>query len=99
MSDVDEATLEDQGAIPPTEFHDKIERIREVADYDIGLPPDLGARLDQATQGLVNRARDASGRGSGVARWAMLSCRDLPEPGSPALREHSAMRFRCPLFR
>ena len=31
MPDVDEATLVDQGAIPPTEFHDKIERIREIA--------------------------------------------------------------------
>ena len=53
MSDVTEETLVEQGAIPPTEFHDKIERIREVADYDIDVPPDLSVRLEKATKNLL----------------------------------------------
>ena len=47
MPDVNEGTLVEQGAIPPTEFHDKIERIREISDYDIDSPPDLSARLER----------------------------------------------------
>jgi hypothetical protein len=53
MPDVNEGTLVEQGAIPPTEFHDKIERIREISDYDIDSPPDLTARLEKATEGLL----------------------------------------------
>lgn len=53
MPDVDEATLVDQGAIPPSEFHNKIERIREISDYDIDVPLDLSERLNKATQDLL----------------------------------------------
>jgi len=53
MPNVNEETLVEQGAIPPTEFGDKIERIREVADYDIELPPDFPTRLLTATKGLL----------------------------------------------
>lgn len=53
MPNVDEDTLVEQGAIPPTEFHDKIERIREISDFDIETPPDLAARLNDAVEGLL----------------------------------------------
>lgn len=53
MADVDEATLVEQGAMPPTEFHGKIERIREIAQYDIDTTSDLNERLNSATQGLL----------------------------------------------
>ena len=53
MPNVNEETLVEQGAIPPTEFHDKIERIREIADYDIDVPADVTVRLGRATTGLL----------------------------------------------
>jgi MoxR-like ATPase len=53
MTEVGERTLVDEGALPPDDFHDAIERIREVAAYDLEIPPDLNARLEAATAGLL----------------------------------------------
>lgn len=53
MPDIDEAELVDRGAIPPTEFHDAIERLREIADFDLDIPDDFDQRLAIATDGLV----------------------------------------------
>lgn len=41
------------GAIPPDDFHDSIERIREVADYDLEIDTDLLTKLEAATEGLL----------------------------------------------
>ena len=35
MPDIDESELVERGAIPPTEFHDAIERLREIAEFDL----------------------------------------------------------------
>jgi 5-methylcytosine-specific restriction protein B len=53
MADINEDTLVEQGAIPPTDFHDKIERIREISDYDLEWQPDFLERLEKATEGLL----------------------------------------------
>ncbi|MBB5060762.1 MoxR-like ATPase [Granulicella aggregans] len=53
MPDINEDTLVEQGAIPPTDFHDKIERIREISDYDLEWQPDFLERLEKATDGLL----------------------------------------------
>lgn len=53
MPNVNEETLIDQGAIPPTEFHDNIERIQEIAGFDIDWPDGFLARLEEATAGLL----------------------------------------------
>jgi 5-methylcytosine-specific restriction protein B len=53
MSDVNETELVDQGAIPPTEFHDAIERLREIAEYDLEVPANFDERLKEALEGLV----------------------------------------------
>lgn len=53
MADIDENELVDRGAIPPTEFHDAIERLREIADFDLDVPSDFDQRLATATDGLV----------------------------------------------
>lgn len=41
------------GAMPPSDFHDAIERLREIASYDFDLPPDFAARLDRIIEELV----------------------------------------------
>lgn len=53
MPDIDETELVDRGAIPPAEFHDAIERLREIADFDLDIPDDFDQRLADATDGLV----------------------------------------------
>lgn len=53
MPDIDETELVDRGAIPPTEFHDAIERLREIAEFDLDIPDDFDQRLANATDGLV----------------------------------------------
>lgn len=92
MPDVDEATLVDQGAIPPTEFHDKIERIREIADYDIDLPPDLSARLDKATLGLSIAPETLR------AAAAALRVGHIVLQGPPGTGKSSLARALCDAF-
>ncbi|MDE2823871.1 MAG: AAA family ATPase [Chloroflexota bacterium] len=92
MADVDEATLEDQGAIPPTEFHDKIERIREVAHYDIDLPPNLSERLDRATQGLLIAPETLR------AAAAALQVGHVVLQGPPGTGKSSLARALCDAF-
>lgn len=92
MADADEATLEDQGVIPPTEFHDKIERIREVADYDIDLPPDLSERLDRATQGLLIAPETLR------AAAAALQVGHVVLQGPPGTGKSSLARALCDAF-
>ena len=53
MPDINESELVDSGAIPPTDFHQSIERLREIADYDLELPSDFEDRLKEATAELV----------------------------------------------
>lgn len=53
MPDIDESELVQRGAIPPTEFHDSIERLREIAEYDLEISADFDQRLANATEELV----------------------------------------------
>ena len=53
MSEFNESELVRQGGIPPTEFHDAIERLREVADFELELPVDFDERLANAVEELV----------------------------------------------
>ena len=45
MPDVPESRLVEEGAIPPDDFHQEIERIHEIADWDVEVPPDVLDRL------------------------------------------------------
>ena len=92
MPDVDEATLVDQGAIPPAEFHDEIERIREIAEYDIEIPPDLSARLDKATRGLLFAPETLR------ATAAALQVGHVVLQGPPGTGKSSLARALCDAF-
>ncbi|MCQ0520966.1 AAA family ATPase [Klebsiella pneumoniae] len=53
MPDINENELVNSGAIPPTDFHDSIDRLREIAQYDLELPNNFDALLAEATSQLV----------------------------------------------
>jgi len=92
MPNVNEETLVEQGAIPPTEFHDKIERIREISDYDIDLPSDFAARLDKATEGLLIAPETLK------AAAAALRVGHVVLQGPPGTGKSSLARALCDAF-
>jgi MoxR-like ATPase len=92
MPNVSEEALVDQGAIPPTDFHDKIERIREIAQFDIEPPDDLAARLHEATEGLLVAPETLK------AAAAALRVGNLILQGPPGTGKSSLARALCAGF-
>ncbi len=92
MANVDEDTLVEQGAIPPTEFHDKIERIREIAEYEIESPADLTTRLEQATAKLLIPPETLN------AAAAALRVGHVVLQGPPGTGKSSLARALCEAF-
>ena len=92
MPNVNEETLVEQGAIPPTEFHDKIERIGEISEFDMDLPADFAARLKQATKGLLIDP------GTLKAAAAALRVGHLVLQGPPGTGKSSLARALCDAF-
>jgi MoxR-like ATPase len=92
MPNVNEESLVEQGAIPPTEFHDKIERIREIADYDVDAPADLAKRLVKATEGLLIAPETLK------AAAAALHVGHLILQGPPGTGKSSLARALCEAF-
>ena len=92
MPNVNEESLIEQGAIPPTEFHDKIERIREISEYDIDLPADFATRLEKATQGLLIAPETLK------AAAAALRVGHLILQGPPGTGKSSLARALCESF-
>ena len=92
MPNVNEESLVEQGAIPPTEFHDKIERIREIADYDIDAQADFAKRLEKATEGLLIAPETLK------AAAAALRVGHLILQGPPGTGKSSLARALCEAF-
>jgi len=92
MPSVNEETLVEQGAIPPTEFHDKIERIREIAEYDIDTSVDFKERLEHATEGLLIAPETLK------AAAAALRVGHLILQGPPGTGKSSLARALCDAF-
>lgn len=53
VSDAHEEELVQEGVLPPDDFHDAIERVQEIADYDLEIPDDLDERLDAIAQSML----------------------------------------------
>jgi 5-methylcytosine-specific restriction protein B len=92
MPNINEESLVEQGAIPPTEFHDKIERIREISEYDIDLPADFSSRLQKATEGLLIAPETLK------AAAAALRVGHLILQGPPGTGKSSLARALCDAF-
>src|SRR5438874_11292975 len=97
MPDVNEESLVEQGAIPPTEFRDKIERIREIAEYDIDAPVDFTKRLEQATQGLLI-APDTLKAAAAALRVGHLILQGPPGTGKSSLAHALCEAFHASAF-
>lgn len=97
MPNVNEESLVEQGAIPPTEFHDKIERIREIAEYDIDAPADFTKRLEQATQGLLI-APDTLKAAAAALRVGHLILQGPPGTGKSSLARALCDAFHASAF-
>jgi len=92
MPNINEESLVEQGAIPPTEFHDKIERIREISEYDIDPLPDFSQRLQRATEGLLVAPETLK------AAAAALRVGHLILQGPPGTGKSSLARALCDAF-
>lgn len=97
MPNVDEDTLIDQGAIPPTEFHDKIERIREISLFDIDVPPDLSDRLVAATSQLLIPS-DTLTASAAALRAGHLILQGPPGTGKSALARALCTAFNAAVY-
>jgi 5-methylcytosine-specific restriction enzyme B len=92
MPNVNEESLVEQGAIPPTEFHNKIERIREIAEYDIDAPADFSKRLEKSTEGLLIAPETLK------AAAAALRVGHLILQGPPGTGKSSLARALCEAY-
>jgi len=92
MANINEESLVEQGAIPPTEFHDKIERIREISEYDIDPSVDFAKRLELATEGLLIGSETLK------AAAAALRVGHLILQGPPGTGKSSLARALCEAF-
>ena len=92
MAEVNEDALVNDGAIPPDDFHNYIERIHEVADYELEIQTDLWERIQEATRGLV--VDPAALRAAAVA----LQTGHLVLQGPPGTGKSSIARALCKAF-
>jgi len=97
MANINEESLVEQGAIPPTEFHDKIERIREISEYDIDPLPDFSQRLKRATEGLLI-APDTLKAAAAALRVGHLILQGPPGTGKSSLARALCEAFHVSAF-
>ncbi|POR47042.1 dynein-related subfamily AAA family protein [Paraburkholderia eburnea] len=97
MADINESQLVDSGAIPPTDFHQAIERIREVAQYDLELPADFDARLKHVTSQLVV-SEDVLRAVSAAIRVGHVVLQGPPGTGKSSLVRALAKAFNVSTF-
>jgi 5-methylcytosine-specific restriction protein B len=92
MPSVDEETLVEQGALPPDDFHNSIERIREIAKYDLEWADDFPVRLEKATEGLLISPETLK------SAAAALRVGHLVLQGPPGTGKSSLARALCGAF-
>ena len=92
MTDLGEQELVDEGAIPPDDFHDFIDRIREVSHYELKLPPDLAERL-RSRASMLLIAPDLLQEAA-----AALAVGHLVLQGPPGTGKSTLARILCEAF-
>lgn len=93
MIDVPEQELIEEGALPPNDFHNAIERICEVAGFDIEIPDDLPSRMVREANGLLVSEDLLS------AATAALSIGHVVLQGPPGTGKSSLARALCRAYR
>lgn len=97
MPDINESELIDSGAIPPTDFHESIERLREIAQYDLEFPNDFDARLSEATSQLVV-PEDVLRAAAAAIRVGHIVLQGPPGTGKSSLVRALAKAFNASTF-
>lgn len=97
MSDINESELVDSGAIPPTDFHESIERLREIAQYDLEFPDDFDNRLAEATSQLVV-PEDVLRAAAAAIRVGHIVLQGPPGTGKSSLVRALAKAFNASTF-
>lgn len=92
MTNVAESTLVEQGAIPPEDFHDFIERTDEVAAWELEIQPDMETRLARFAAELLIAPELLR------AAAAALSAGHLVLQGPPGTGKSSLARVLCRAF-
>jgi 5-methylcytosine-specific restriction enzyme B len=92
MSDVQESDLVTEGALPPEDFTNDVERIQEIARFDVEIPSDVNQRLENLAadllvpEGLLKEAT------------AALAAGHLVLQGPPGTGKSSLARALCRAF-
>ena len=92
MAEIQEGDLIDQGALPPDDFHDNVERIQEVANYEVEVPLDILKRLEKEAANLLVDQETLS------AAATALSVGHLVLQGPPGTGKSSLARALCRAF-
>ncbi|HUW15062.1 MAG TPA: AAA family ATPase [Anaerolineae bacterium] len=92
MSSIPEEDLIDEGALPPDDFHEYIERIQEIADFELIPPSDLMERVQRESLHLLVEP--------GILRAAAcaLQVGNLVLQGPPGTGKSSLARALCRAF-
>lgn len=97
MTDVPEGDLIAQGALPPEEFGDDIERIQEIASYDIKIPENFLTRIaDESKDLLVDEETLLSAATALQAGHLVLQ--GPPGTGKSSLARALCRAFNCEVF-
>jgi 5-methylcytosine-specific restriction enzyme B len=97
MSDLNESEIIDSGGMPPTDFHQSIERLREIAQYDLEVPTDFDTRLKDATSQLVV-SEDVLRATAAAIRVGHLVLQGPPGTGKSSLVRALAKAFNVTTF-
>jgi len=92
MSELTDTALVDEGAIPPDEFWDAIDRTREVAAHALVVPDDLMERLRAATSDLLIPEEDLLAAATGLIAGNLI-LQGPPGTGKSALAAALARAF------
>lgn len=97
MPDLNESEIVDSGGMPPTDFHQSIERLREIAQYDLEVPTDFDTRLKDATSQLVV-SEDVLRATAAAIRVGHLVLQGPPGTGKSSLVRALAKAFNVTTF-
>jgi MoxR-like ATPase len=97
MENIDETELVDAGVLPPDNFSDAIERIKEISKYELRRLPDLLDRLKQFTAHLLIDEEKLISIASALISGNLV-LQGPPGTGKSSLALAIARAFNCNLY-
>ncbi|MHC2993873.1 hypothetical protein OB13_20675 [Pontibacter sp. HJ8] len=97
MDNINENELVDSGAIPPDDFYDDIERIKEISNYELESYPDLIDRLRKATSHLLISEEKLISIATALIAGNLI-LQGPPGTGKSSIASAIAKAFHCNLY-